>query len=312
MASLAENSVVLSIRDWQWETRRFQTRPPQTYVSLTGTGEKLLGDGAVAIGDRYFLLEVKATVENITSEWDVAKDRNPKNAFRKIRSELATSAKGQDGLETDLMKIAFKSLAGHYFVYWEPIPGTKPATGKLVAMPYLLAMRAFGGLDHGLRPDLTDNEERRLAQCNDFVKRFRIGVSLSPSQQDEKLPIEYIEVHAFTLDMLLSSSARIIFSDQEGGGEPYSLWHHVGVDASTLKSYVDFMRSSDDPEINCLILSTSGFLAHSRNLSELYSLLTELEQQDSTAKATAKVEHADSVYESLSGYTPPKAAYRPR
>lgn len=312
MASLAENSVVLAVRDWQWETRRLQTRPPQTYISLAGSGEKLLGDGAVAIGDRFFLLEVKATDANIDSEWKVPKDRNPKNAFRKIRDELATSKKGKDDLESELMKIAFKSFASHYFVYWEPIPNATPTTGNIVAMPYLLAMRSFGGLERDLRPKLTANEEIRLAQCKDFIKRFRLGASLSPAHQDEKQQIEYMEVHAFTLDMLLSSSARIIFSDQEGGGQRYSLWHHVGTDASTLKSYVDLMRSDEDPEINCLVISTNGFLAQSRRLSDLHSLLVELEQQESTINAAARIERADSVYESLSGYNAPKASYRPR
>lgn len=312
MANLAENSVVLGVRDWQWKTRRFQTQPPQTYISFAGSGEKLLGDGAVAIGDRYFLLEVKATVENIPSEWSVAKDRKPKHAFRKIRNELATSKRGQNGSENDLMDIAFKSLSGHHVVYWEPTPGTIPQTGKIVVVPYLLAIHSSKGLVPDLKPDLTAKEESRLAQCCEFMNRFRLGVSFSPSQQNDKLPIEFIPVHAFTLDMLLSSSGRIIFSNQEGHGQPYSLWHHVGVDASTLKSYVDFMRSGDDPEINCLVLSTNGFLANTRNLSELYLLLLELEQQESTLQATAKIENADSVYESLVGYNVPRATYRPR
>lgn len=82
MARLAESSVVIAFRDWQWINRRAKAAKPDIMISLEGNPETYLGDLEVAFDEKFFLFEVKSTSSTIKEEWNKTVDKNQtKNAI---------------------------------------------------------------------------------------------------------------------------------------------------------------------------------------------------------------------------------------
>ncbi|MBV6864077.1 hypothetical protein KWH50_21190, partial [Xanthomonas campestris pv. blepharidis] len=83
MARLAESSVVVALRDWQWETAIMEGRRPGPFLNLSGNTDKKLGDVKFSENDRLFLIEAKATENEIKEEWDRG-ERPRKHAHRML------------------------------------------------------------------------------------------------------------------------------------------------------------------------------------------------------------------------------------
>ncbi|MGX2054355.1 hypothetical protein ACWJKQ_14570 [Xanthomonas axonopodis pv. cassiae] len=70
MARLAESSVVIAFRDWQWLNRTADATVPPLMIVMEGNPESMLGDLQISAGERFFLFEVKSTEDTICEEWN--------------------------------------------------------------------------------------------------------------------------------------------------------------------------------------------------------------------------------------------------
>jgi hypothetical protein len=146
MARLAESSVVLALRDWQWENRVAGKQSPEMFVSLEGNAEAFLGDAKLKFGEKLYLFEVKSTADTIPEEWTKTKNvekivegksiqekiPNPKKAYQKLVGEMKTiQLPGIDSLQI-LPELSFynspqitcspyilDSLRCHHFIFWK-------------------------------------------------------------------------------------------------------------------------------------------------------------------------------------------------
>lgn len=85
MAKLWENTLMTALRDAQWFNKAPQALFPPFFIKLDGNPESALGDALLdADGGRYFLIEVKATRDQITEEWVKRGRFRPKRAYAKL------------------------------------------------------------------------------------------------------------------------------------------------------------------------------------------------------------------------------------
>ena len=310
MASLAENSVVIAIRDWQWANRSLSRISPQPYLPLAGHAEKKLGDGVVALGDRFFLLEVKSVRNKIRSEWKSDEKRKPKNAFTVLRDGLISRDPGHDTKKiSELRSYLFQSLAGHMFAYWKPSDAGSPSAGNVAVEPYLLGISRLNGLKHEVAPLPEPLDEPKLIRSTSFLTKFSTGISLTQLDADDLRDIDYLKADPFSLGMLVSASARIIYADQDGAGERYEAWSHVGFDVSTLNTYVRSMCIGSNPEVNIVLLSTGGLFAHATTTRDLARFVGLLARSADAYVAVGPVKKAQSAYSAF-GTSPPRKSLR--
>lgn len=310
MASLAENSVVIAIRDWQWANRSLSGLAPQPYLPMAGHAEKKLGDGVVALGDRFFLLEVKSVREKIPSEWKSDEKRKPKNAFTVLRNGLISRDPGHAIKKiAELRSYLFESLAGHMFAYWKPADAESPSSGNVVVEPYLLGISRLHGLQHEVAPLPKPLDEPKLIRSASVLAKFSTGISLTQLDADDQGSIDYLKADPFSLGMLVSASARIIYTDQDGAGAEYEAWSHVGFDVSTLNEYVKSMCIGSNPEVNIVLLSTGGLCAHATTTHDLAKFVGLLANSADAYVAVGPPRKAESAYAAF-GTSPPRKSLR--
>ncbi|MBO9722471.1 MULTISPECIES: hypothetical protein [Xanthomonas] len=275
MARLAESSVVIAFRDWQWLNRTADATVPPLMIVMEGNPESMLGDLQISAGERFFLFEVKSTEDTICEEWnkwDYKKQiPKPKVLFTKhcqILDDLGKSysangtVKNAATLEEALNFINF-SIACHHFLYWNEV------TSHFQIEPYYFGCERKNGLSTA-----------QLKKCQIAINKLsfalneldtnELGASLSPPSQDDSLPIYYTSIRFIQPEMLNDRSARLI--TEANSKNP--LWQFLGLPFEEFDSYVQQLCGGTSYKTNCVLLSSSGkIFAHIVDTIDLLTLI---------------------------------------
>ena len=277
-ASLAENSVVIAFRDWQWQNHKAHLFDSSSFVSLAGKAETKLGDGILGIDDRLLILEVKSIRENIISEWKEDKVGEPKkNAFRVLRECLTNFGEEPEVTESSpALNFLFNSVAGHFFLYWMPSSEEGSAHGELVVEPYLLAINK----DNGFQPKEVSKppsgtvkatptipEKRLLTGIKKMGDRFKIGISEQHTPYKKEL--SYRTTQVLDLEAMYDGSA-IVIETPENSDSGQHFWSPIGIPLDEFKGYVDHLCGNAHHQINVILTSLKGTIfAHITNTNDL-------------------------------------------
>lgn len=266
MAQLAEASVVIALRDWQWMHRTARDQFPDRYLALAGNAEKKLGDAAVRHDERLFLFELKSTEKCFKDEWrKVVLDdgsTQPRKSAHRWSTDLARRLLAQTtAAATDKLLLVW-SLQAHHFVYWSPMLFSGiPASGHLELQPYVLGTSR---------------------KCKDvtwqlFARRWNAAFELAtvrPSlDTDPPKSIRYELEVAVPLDAIHSHRARLM--ELISAASQIRAWRYLGLPLREFQSYVDALCSGLNraEPINAVVLSDGGsFFAHLTSTDQLKTI----------------------------------------
>lgn len=270
-----EDTVVTAMRDEKWlhalRHRRGQNiRVPLPQLKLKGNAEQRLGDILDATDDRFFLFEVKATRNDIKSEWNTNNKDNDsqKDAFRAHRSWLSNPDAPENN---DLL---WKSMLGHFFAYWvEYLPGQEMAdipvekknwrdllhVSACVAIePYALACTSFR------------DKQRASAKVGALPSNHRVAIH----DEDAKM---FRTRQQIPLSLIYEDLGFLIKEDTTPPINTASSWELLGLELPAFKKYIEnlcsFAGKSEEP-IHAVVMSASGnFFQIATSTSDLKKLL---------------------------------------
>lgn len=266
MARLAEMSVAIALRDWQWIHRNAHDQFPDRYLALAGNAEKKLGDALIQHDERIFIFELKSTDRSIADEWRLVTDKNDntqeKKSAHRWAKKLIGRLTGSPSAKLESDPILIRSLQAHHFLYWSPriTPGLS-ASGHLILEPYL-----FGTMRR--------NKELSWHLFSNRCERILTLASQLPSQLgDHPSSIRYRAEKVLPLDILDGRFGRLIEKNDLRSG--VSSWRYLGLPFEEFQNYVnDLCGGSDENEpINVIVLSDQGsFFAHITSTDQLRTI----------------------------------------
>ena len=273
MARLAESSVVIAFRDWQWLNSQAEEVSPDVMVVLEGNPESQLGDLEVSFDDRLFLFEVKSTANTISEEWSKRNSNNepkPKKLFQRMcrllnsagrYASAAERASNPHNLDKALENIN-RSLLCHHFLYWDQTPG------YFAMEPYLFAIRRTHGLE---RPDLKSLNIgcKFIEQGKLILEENCLGLTKPSITTINDDAILFEEIKTYVPDMIKAKAVRLISGLNLNSGKDPD-WQYLGLKVDDFQSYVNTVCSDLNYTTNCIVLSSSGKLfAHVVNTKDL-------------------------------------------
>lgn len=255
MARLAESSVVLALRDTQWEIATALGRTPDLFVSLSGNNDKKLGDIKFSDGEKFYLLEAKSTQNEIKEEWKRTGKRPRKHAYRKVREII----EGINHLRIPNSSLLKMSLAAHHFLYYAYLQKEH----KIRLEPYILGVQRKSGFreesdgnEYGI-PSRTDEQKENLVKGLNLFNQVKI-YSTTPSET---------QVTSFNASQLYEDSIKIKY----GRGVELK----PGLTLVDFQSYINFLCGGEDEDIEALIKTKSGALiAFSGRTNDLNNLVS--------------------------------------
>ncbi|MGW8275751.1 hypothetical protein [Xanthomonas axonopodis] len=261
MTHLAESSVILALRDTQWEIAAALGRTPELFVSLSGNNDKKLGDIKFANGEKFYLFEAKSTQNQIKEEWNRGEKKPRKHAYRKVREII--EGLNQSNFPTTSMLIL--SLAVHHFLYYSYLGQEH----KIRLEPYILGVQRKSGFEeeddgeeYGI-PTRTHEQKDNLAEGLKLVNEVKI-YSTTPSES---------QVTSFNASQLYEDSIKIKY----GSGFEFPL----GLTLGDFQLYINFLCDGKDEDIEALIKTKSGaliaFSGRTNQLKKLVSTFNEVE-----------------------------------
>lgn len=296
MARLAEASVAIALRDWQWKRGLAVGQFPDRYLALTGKAEKWLGDAAIQHDERLFLFELKSRHSNFADEWIPVTLKNgttrPRKAAHRWAKRLASELiKGSFALpRSKERRMLVRSLRAHHFLYWSPTlkHGTS-ASGHLMLQPYFLAT---------------------LRQCDTIPWRrlrrhwqgaFDLGYSLSLEPGDPQDAIRYGISKALPLDALYQQRGRLM-ELVDPTATTYT-WQHLGLRLTEFQQYVRSLCSKlkTPAQINAVVMSSRG---------SFFAQLTSTDQLENIFSAPLPGERIQTFYRRNPQATLPPMAHR--
>ena len=282
-AKLWEDTVVTAIRDEKWlhaVRHRLTTPPPQ--ITLKGNAEQRLGDLLDITDDRFFLLEVKGTRQDIKSEWSTNNSKNnyQKDAYRAHLSWINSISDQQNKTNLGL------SLRCHFFAYWvefssieeeKSIPIEQMTwrnllnSGECVSIePYALACQTF------------EKEQPEDAKIKGFISNACVGILNKNTES-------FICRQQIPISLIYEGLGYLIREDKSA---PYSTaaesWQ-LGAKLQEFKGYLSalcgFAGNSLEP-IHAIVMSSSGkFFRIKTTTADLKDLL------DPSPKSNARKLH---------------------
>lgn len=156
MSAPWEDTIVMALRDAQWIDGEVEPRQapafPALFIKMDGDTEKALGDVMLDVGERLYLLEVKASSNEIKTEWNKSREGEykPKASFESLRLLMEAENANLGAYEA-----AYRlSLACHHLVYWSDIVFDDSDTfGNIMVEPYILACTSRDARGFGRRCD---------------------------------------------------------------------------------------------------------------------------------------------------------------
>lgn len=275
MARLAESSVVIALRDWQWWSGLIKKKNIGMFVSLSGNADKKFGDLKVGLKDRFYLFEAKSTWDSVPEEWERPKERGRKHAHCMLRGaieELTNSAKSKSA--KDIVGI---SLRGHHFLYADP-SGKRPS---LRIEPYLMGTLRAGGFAENVsqEPRRSRVEVLNLEAGLPWLKR--VSVAVKARAQGDPSTLLFDVQDSWTLSQFFRSAAALI--------SPKNIaWRPTGVTLGELDRYIQFLCNGKDEEISGVVATANGsFFAFCGSTGELEALVGELHVHLKSSSAPA-------------------------
>ncbi|USJ00836.1 hypothetical protein MUG10_00800 [Xanthomonas prunicola] len=272
MTKLWEDTVVTALRDIQWMHALGKNLPsvtPPGFVKLDGNAESALGDVLYSANDKYFVIEVKSSVDDICTEWggDSAKSK-PKLVYQSLAErwhnlqdavdlvEASTDPVGDGSYEKMMASVPFfqRSAACHMLCYWDKWKINGKEYGDVVVTPYLSGcLRVIDPKKHRGREYIDRHFD------SDFLIGREVGGELSVAE-------------VASLNVLFESGARA-YCVNSNGGENVS-WHKpLGLGIKAFQQYVDELVDQagvDVPEMHGIVMNRSG------TVFKLFSSLSEL------------------------------------
>lgn len=284
MARVWEDTIVMAMRDAQWISAQRRGGSPRSplpkgMVKLDGKPESLLGDLIYATDERYFLFEVKGQQSEIRAEWVGVEGEGQKQAYKKLAkywsefSSLSPSPTGneeKDELFSRLNKLFKRSLACHYFAYWDEWGEGNDRYGEIVIESYVAACSRKYDNTRDLK--------------GEFIKpwqNYHFGF-IEKSQKDHSAADVVALMDAFSdnFKVCISNSAR----------KPVKL--RLGLSWREFQAYINELltgASKKDEGIHAVVLSTSGsFFRVVGSIRELEKILELDERVPSSPRRKAR------------------------
>ncbi|WP_146095646.1 hypothetical protein [Xanthomonas arboricola] len=249
MARLAESSVVVALRDWQWETAIMEGRRPGPFLNLSGNTDKKLGDVKFSENDRFFLIEAKATENQIKEEWDRS-GRQRKHAHRMLRALIENYGANENEHDANLIK---SSLLAHHFLYSYTIR----RSSHIVFEPYIISTQGLEGFKENKdneKPEIPKREKENvesLAKGLLHISKFKLFDIEKKKHTHFAIPQKFYNK---TVTMSYETDAAF----------------ELGLTLSKFQEYIDYLCGDKDEDIEALIKCLDGkLIAFSGKTSEL-------------------------------------------
>ncbi|NJC30094.1 hypothetical protein GGR79_001561 [Xanthomonas arboricola] len=263
MAELWEVSAVIAMRDLQWIFAP-SGYLPSAGINLAGNAESRLGDLAAAIGDRFFLFEIKPQSSKFSSEWK-EKDRGggirrPKHAYASVL-DMAKAWNG-DPTATSAENQVISSLRCHHFAYWE-VGSPGALDEQLCLQPYLRAVLNGSLHKHGL---------------SGVVKALRgnLNLAYAPNGVLPDGSVAFHRCQAATVGAAHREHLGIVAN--QTAPDPH-IWYSLGLDLFEFNAYIKTLMEGSPTKseaINTMAISTGGWQRIMRSTDDLAELLHEL------------------------------------
>ncbi|MBO9855810.1 hypothetical protein [Xanthomonas sp. A1809] len=291
-ARLWEESVVIGLRDMQWRLQlrnllsredllkstraRFQKQGnvtddvalrgviPPGFVTLDGNAESSTADVALSSTKGFcFLVEVKPSKERIRDEWKLGGKKKRKRkasvhskaAFRTLKGLVeAFESDPADKKKSRLLRL---SLRIHQVAYWEGQPRGKRRKGMIKVEPYINACIRMRRID-----ELTSD------RCIPTLEHLHYQFVVDDTRDNQRLSAS---------EML--DTSKIIQFDITHEKTIKSYESAYGAEYKEFQEYVNWLCESCsengdiDQPINCIVMTSDGFLQAISSLRELADLL---------------------------------------
>lgn len=238
MARLAESSVVIALRDFQWDVALSEKRRPDLFLSLSGNTDKKLGDIKFSFDDKFMLFEAKSTDKEIKDEWDRGK-RSRKHAYRKTREIIEGIAAGNEKYE-DLFD---KSLSAHFFIYHNYLDKKH----VLAVEPYMTGIHTR----NGFAEDPSNAEPGYGPRTKDQIQDLLAGLGkvslLGLKDKKTKETLDHVSIeHIYNKEMEIERNTGLGLPLEPG------LW------LADFQAYINYLCDGKDEDIESLIMTASG------------------------------------------------------
>lgn len=291
-ARLWEESVVIGLRDMQWRLQlqnllsredlfkstqvRFQKQGnvtddvalrgviPPGFVTLDGNAESSTADVALSSTKGFcFLVEVKPSQERIRDEWKLQGKRKRKRkssvhskaAFRTLKGLV--EAFESDPADEEKSRLLRRSLRIHQVAYWEGQARDKQRKGTIKVEPYINACIRMRRVD-----ELTSD------RCIPTLEHLSYQFVFAETHDNQCLQAKE----------MLGTSRNIQF-DIISKKPIESIGAAYGAGYDEFQQYVNWLCESCsedgdiDQPINCIVMTSDGFLQAISSLRELADLL---------------------------------------
>ncbi|WP_146092697.1 hypothetical protein [Xanthomonas arboricola] len=268
MARLAESSVVIALRDFQWDVAISEERRPDLFLSLSGNTDQKLGDIKFGFDEKFMLFEAKSTQKEIKDEWDRA-PKPRKHAYRKTR-EIIEGIAIQSEKYLDLFD---KSLSAHFFVYHDYNAGNH----LLAVEPYMTGIHSRHGFSEhpeNSEPQFGPRTEDQIRDLLNGLKKVSL-LELKDKRTKKTLGHASIE-HIYNKEVEVERNT--------GFGLPLE----PGLWLIDFQAYINYLCDGKDEEIESLIMTTSGklivFSGRTNNLKLLVDKFKNIEVSNDPEK----------------------------
>ncbi|WP_045760605.1 hypothetical protein [Xanthomonas albilineans] len=282
MARLAESSVAIALRDWQWKSGLINRKNIGMFVSLSGNADKKFGDLKVGLKDRFYLFEAKSTWDSVSEEWERPSDKGRKHAHCKLRGIIEDLAVAERKEEAS--HIVRTSLKAHHFLYAD-VHGKRPA---LRVEPYLMGTIRDGGFSENPEQEPGRQRSEKVNLRRGLTAFNTVHVAVKAKAKPDPLHLLFDTVESWTVAQFFGSAAALI-------SPKFARWVHLGVTLDELDEYVQFLCDGKDEEINAIVASANGsFFVFNGSTAQLVSLVQDL-QFHLKARSRPKVRRSHGV-----------------
>jgi len=298
-AKLWEDTVITAIRDEKWLHSYRHRDLPLPQIKLKGNAEQRLGDLIdVAPNDRFFLLEVKGTRDDIKAEWQT-KNPSKNNQKDAVRAHLKWAS------ENPNPQNLYRSLIGHFLAYWveysplEDVSSTieknaTPSDDERVERRRMLKLGACVAVESYLLACASlDGPLSGLSQVRKLKRRF----SLSVADADEG---DYVLRQQIPLCLVYEGLGYLVERDRSKPFLTISSATELGLKLEEFKEYVTSLCSSfgaNSEPIHAVVMSTSGsFFRIATSTRKLIDLLGKSPLPNSDEKLSSWAEKRLQYY----------------
>lgn len=254
-------------------------------LALSGDAEKLLGDVVMKVGEKIFLLELKATRKEVNEEWNKAptdtrglSQGEAEKTKRKVKHAHAWAVKlirryfGPTSNQSDREQI-IQSMRGHHFAYWGSNVDAAPGAGQLMVEPYLAA---------------TAERHKELSVFCPAMRDAFFTATVDRPSNDSAETFQF-SADWLTLESVGSRTGKLI-EDCSGEGRSAYLSHDLGWSVEEAEAYVATLcKERVSEEINVVLMSSKGsFIAQAGSISDLRMLIGKGSKPTATSRLLKK------------------------